>query len=682
MALAARPALVIAIAKRHGFPLQFGGSQRFMAARTSTGMSDEPVPLIHFDGRHRGLVLILLLLFVFCLALRLHGFSLPQWHAQLDGSPANEVLLGHPREIRADDWAAALCTIFAQREHDPAFAVFNENIGLGADMIVSPIKTPVRHYVTLFRPHLWGYFFGRDLGLAWHWWFLILGLFYSYFLCFFLVSGGRFFVALSGALLIAYSPFFQFKSAEYAEITIFAALVFVALVHVLFTRSRRQRVAGALILAWSVAGLALNFYPPSQLALGYLLIFLSAGFLLRHHAELRARGQWRHRLICLACGLGLAAVVVGTFVAQGWPILQIINHTVFPGQRFVTGGDYPCWRVFANNFFLQFFIPENLPGTNITEYGSFFFFFPVLAAWAAYRMWSCRQVDWLVGSTLLFCCALMLFAVVGFPSWLSAVTLMSKVPPNRSMVALGVANAVLLCAATASPQTKKPADVVLLVIIGGWGVFLLIMARSVAENVKSLAFWELVLSAAALTILAYGLLQERFKEGSIFALAVISIGATCWFNPLVRGGSVFLYRNSLAVRMRALSARDQKARWVTFGTMFYADYPRLLGLPALNGTHPYPQFALWSRFDPERRFVDQYNRYAHVWFTAVASDRITIDSPFLDQVRVSLPPTSPVLDEFRVRFFLVISPEDQFFDRLPQFSKIFSHGRVHIYQKR
>src|SRR5207249_4814417 len=198
---------------------------------------------------------------------------------------------------------------------------------------------------------------------------------------------------------------------------------------------------------------------------------------------------------------------------------------------------------------------------------------------------------WLGGSTLLFCCALMLFAVVGFPSWLSAVTLMSKVPPNRSMVALGVANALLLCAATASPQTKKPADVVLLVIIGGWGVFLLIMARSVAENVKSLAFWELVLSAAALTILAYGLLQERFKEGSIFAIAVISIGATCWFNPLVRGGSVFLYRNSLAVRMRALSARDQKARWVTFGTMFYADYPRLLGLPALNGTHPYPQFA-------------------------------------------------------------------------------------------
>jgi hypothetical protein len=644
-------------------------------------MSDEPVPLIRFDGRHRTLVLVLLALFGLCVGLRLHGFSLPQWHAQLDGSQAGEVLLGHPREIRADDWAAALCTIFAQREHHPPFTVFNENIGLGADMVVSPIKTPVRHYLTLFRPHLWGYFFGRDLGLAWHWWFLILGLFYSYFLCFFLVSGGRFFVALSGALLIAYSPFFQFKSAEYAEIAIFAALVFVALIQMLFTRSRGQRTVGVLILAWSAAGLVLNFYPPSQIALGYLLIFLSAGFVLRHRAELRAQGQWRDRLICLACGSGLAAVAVGVFVVQEWPILQIINHTVFPGQRFVTGGDYPCWRIFTNNFFLQFFLHENLPGTNISEYGSFFFFFPLLAAGAAYRMWRERQVDWLVVSIVLFSFALTTFAVVGFPAWLSAVTFMSKVPPNRSMVALGVANAVLLCAAAASPQTRKSGGAALLILMGGWGVFLLIVARSIAENYKNLGFGELVVPAAALTALAYGLLQQRLKEGSLFLLALISIGASCWFNPVVRGGSAFLYRNPLAAKMRALSARDHSARWVTFGNMFYADYPRLLGLPALNGTHPYPQFALWSRLDPERRFVEQYNRYAHVWFTA-AADRITIDSPFLDQVRVSLPPTAPILDEFGVKFFLVISPEDQFFDRLPQFSKIFSQGRVHLYRKR
>ncbi|HEX4665499.1 MAG TPA: hypothetical protein VH207_02775 [Chthoniobacterales bacterium] len=642
-------------------------------------MTDEPV--IRFDAPHRVLVLVLVGLFVVCVGLRLHGFSLPEWHEQLDGSPPNEVLLGQPRIIRMDDWAAALCTILAQRQARPAFPVWNKNIGLGANMVVNPIKTPVLHWVTIYRPHLWGYFFGRDFGLAWHWWTLLLGLFYSYFLFFRLVSGGRFFVAISGALLIACSPFFQFKSLEYAEIAIFAALLFVALSQILFTSSRRQQVVGGLLLAWSAGGLALNFYPASQISLGYLLIFITVGFLFRHRAVLREQDEWKHRIVCLAGGAGLAALAVAVFVVQGWPILQILNQTVFPGQRFVTGGDYPWWRIFANDFFLQFFLGDNLPGTNICEYGSFLFFFPVFAAWAVYQMWRERQVDFLILSLLLFCFALTTFAVAGFPAWLSAVTLMSKVPPNRSMVALGVANAALLCAMAASRQTKRRADSAPLVLVGCWIVFLFIMARSIAGNYGTLTVWQLAGPAVVLGFLAYGLLQERLKEGSLFLLALISIGASCWFNPLVRGGTAYLYRNPLATKMRALSAHDPGARWATFGTMFHPDYPRLLGLPAIDGTEPYPQFAFWARLDPEGRYFEEYNRYAHVWFTA-AENGIEIKSTYLDQVRVSLAPNDPILDPFDVRLFLVVSPEDQIFDRLPQLAKVFTWGRMHIYRKR
>lgn len=638
-------------------------------------------PLLHFDVRHRSLVFVLVGLFVVCLGLGLNGFSLPEWHEQLDGSPPNEVLIGRPRIIRMDDWAAALCTILAQREHDPAFPVFNENIGLGANMVVNPIKTPVLHYVTLFRPHLWGYFFGRDLGLAWHWWTLLLGLFYSYFLCFWLVSGGRFFVAISGALLIACSPFFQFKSLEYAEIAIFAALLFVTLIQILFTTSRRQQMIGGLLFAWSAGGLALNFYPASQISLGYLLIFLTVGFLLRHRATLRAQNQWKHRLVCLVGGAGLAALAVGVFVVQGWPILQILNQTVFPGQRFVTGGDYPAWRIFANDFFLQFFLRDNLPGTNISEYGSFLFFFPILAGWAAYRMWQEREVDFLIVSLLLICFGLTTFAIVGFSPWLSGITFMSKVPPNRSMVALGVANAALLCASAGSRQTRKRADPALLLFVGCWTVFLLAMARTIAANYTDLTFAQLVVPAVALGFLPFGLLQERLKEGSIFLLALISIGASCWFNPVVHGGTAYLYRNPLASRMRALSAHDPRARWATFGSMFHPDYPRALGLPAIDGTEPYPQFPFWARLDPEGRYFNEYNRYAHVWFTA-AKGGLQIKSTYLDQITVSLAPTDPILDRFDVRLFLVVSPEDQFFDRLPQLAKVFSWGRMHIYRKR
>ena len=137
-------------------------------------------------------------------------------------------------------------------------------------------------------------------------------------------------------------------------------------------------------------------------------------------------------------------------------------------------------------------------------------------------------------------------------------------------------------------------------------------------------------------------------------------------------------------------ARDQDARHFrgrsrgSLGHIWHDVSPglsALLALPAINGTEPYPQFDFWAQLDPKGRYFQEYNRYAHVWFTA-AENGIEIKSTYLDQVRVSLAPTDPILDHFDVRFFLVVSPEDQFFDRLPQLAKVFDWGRMHIYRKR
>ena len=641
----------------------------------------ERVYLLHFRGSHRVIAIILLCLFATGVSLHLHGFSLPRWHALLDDSSTDEVLLGQPRIVRMDDYSAALSSIFAQCQHRPAFPVFNNNIGLGANMVVNPIKTPVWHYITVFRPHLWGYFMGKDVGLAWHWWSLMLGLFYSYFLLLLLLTGGRSLVAVSGGVLIAYSPFFQYKSGEYGEIAIFAALLFVSLIQTLFSTSRRRRVAWALLLAWTVGGLALNFYPPSQIALGYLIVFLTVGYLWQHRLELVGLRDTRQRLACLVGAAALAGLAVGVFIIQGWQILQILSRTVFPGGRFVTGGDYPLWRIFVESYFLQFLIPDQLPGTNISEYGSFFFFFPLIAAWAGYVMAKKRRLDFVLLSMLAFCFVLTIFAAVGFPAWLSAITFMSKVPPNRSMVALGVANTILLCLTVDSTQIKRFQNPVLLVIVATWGLFLVFVARVLVQNYPSLSAHTLLWPAILFTLLGYGLLQRQVAKPSLLALALVSIATTIWFNPLVHGGSRYLYTNPVARKMRSLSAHDRNARWATFGPISYIDYPRLLGLPSLTGTDPYPQFELWKYLDPEKHFLESYNRYAHLWF-ATATDGLTISSPFLDQVKVALPPTDPVLDDFDVRLFFVIPPEDQVFDRLPQFSKVFANGRVSIYRKR
>jgi hypothetical protein len=296
-------------------------------------------------------------------------------------------------------------------------------------------------------------------------------------------------------------------------------------------------------------------------------------------------------------------------------------------------------------------------------------------------MWKNRQPNFVLLGTILFCSLLTIFAAVGFPAWLSGITFMSKVPPNRSMVAMGVANTVLLCLTVAQSRSSRLLSPGLLVTVGCWGLFLVLVARALMQNYPALSFQSLLWPAALFTVLAYGVLQRRFSRLSIVLLALVSLASTIWFNPLVRGGARYLFRNPVATKMRSLSAHDREARWTTFGPMYYIDYPRLLGLPALNGTDPYPQFDFWRRLDPQGRSMEAYNRYAHVWFST-GTDGIRITSPYLDQVKVTLSPDDPILDEFEVRFFFVVPPEDKIFDRSPQFSKVFANGQVSIYRKR
>src|SRR5436305_230306 len=84
-------------------------------------------------------------LFVLEVALGIHGYSMPEWHRWIDGSPAPEVLLGSPKSIRSDDWNLDLPLMLAQREHSPQFPVINRNIGFGYNML-APIQTPAAHW--------------------------------------------------------------------------------------------------------------------------------------------------------------------------------------------------------------------------------------------------------------------------------------------------------------------------------------------------------------------------------------------------------------------------------------------------------------------------------------------------------------------------------------------------------
>ena len=333
-------------------------------------------------------------------------------------------MLGAPQSIRSDDWAVEVPLMLAQVSHKPPFPVINTNIGYGANQL-APFKIPVWHVLTIFKPTTWGFFLGANTGLAWMWWSMVLGFFYTFFLLFMLISRNRFFLSMMGSLLLLFSPFFQFWSMHKSEIPIFMNLAFISFVYLTFGRGKKVILANGVLLGWFCGCFMLNFiYPAYQVSLAYLLVFMIGGFIASRYPELDLRKTGALRLAAFAISLAIVIFAAVLFYLDAQKVINILAETVYPGRRLSTGGDFEPWKLLSNTFLIHlyaFFLHGvNAPSVvgwanmdNICEYASFIFLFPVLIVVLITRCAAARKI--LDPLSLMIGCYITLILIYMFP---------------------------------------------------------------------------------------------------------------------------------------------------------------------------------------------------------------------------------------------------------------------------
>jgi hypothetical protein len=648
--------------------------------------------------------LALAILFAVGVAANLHGFSLAAWHAYIDDSPAKEVLLGEARPIRSDDWGVQIPLGLAQLSHDPPHPVVNSNIGWGQNML-APLQGPVAHGTALFRPSLWGYFAGADSGLAWMWWFELLGLIGVWSCVFAWVGRGRTALACAAALFLAYSPFLQYWSLNAAPGVIFAGLIALGSQLVLASRSRRGVVAGSALLAWAAGCLGLVLYPP------YVAVLVQVGILLGLAGAWSSRAVWgprrsgsggpslesdhgsETRLVGWRIGalVGVAVVVAAAgclFFFAARDTIELVGQTVYPGHRVATGGNLPYWRLFSSNLGLAWFAADYGPLHNICEAASFPLFFPVIGAALALRWWqSGRRPDPLALALTLYCCGIWVYQQWGLPDWLARVTLLGHASGSRTVLGTGLADVLLLVRFLSEPSRKDSSRAgrreAVAAIAAVWGAFLVAVAWRLASELPGVPFAPLCVAAAANAVVAYAVLATRRPALLMAGLASAAVLTTAWFNPLARGGSDYLRENELSSAILEIDeSLAGESVWVTYGSPKLPNLIWALGVRSLNGTHAAPQFDLWHALDPAGRYDHVYNRYAHVEFAAAPIDRARIQLRRHDTVRVTLSPLAPVLrDELGVTHLLLRArpPERAAFERWTGLEAVFATQRNSIY---
>jgi hypothetical protein len=252
--------------------------------------------------------------------------------------------------------------------------------------------------------------------------------------------------------------------------------------------------------------------------------------------------------------------------------------------------------------------------------------------------------------------ALVLHATTTMPAWLARASLWSLVPGHRSVIALGLAEVLLVARLLSrSPPTHGSLRVGLSL---AWGIVVSVLGVALSKELPDIRLAWVMVFALANAVIAWIALAPRWPWLGMAAVAAASCAVSAWFNPLVRNGSEVLRDNELA---RAVIEVDREHEgtsvWVAFANVGLANLFRAVGVHSINGVHPVPQLELWKKIDPGGVEVDEYNRYAHVVFGAAQSVEPTIMRRSTDAFRVLVNPASPALHELGVTHVMVDSPQ-------------------------
>ena len=611
---------------------------------------------------------ILTLLLLGLTAFGINGSSIGVYNQTFYGDKADpDLLAGHPRNIRSDEWLVNTQLTIAQGSDN--YHRTNENIGNGQDVSLLS-DAPYKEWSAVFKPHNLAFFvLPFDNAFAFKWWFpgFLLAL-SCYFFTLCLLPRQRMLAALLSTALF-FSPFVQwlylYGTIGSLAYCLFGATIFMKLLHE--TRRRMELVWG-LLLAYVTTCFALLLYPPFQIPVAIATAVFAIGYLLEQKSSL-TRKMLLQKLGYVFGALMIAGVIALTFLHTRSAVVESIQNTAYPGKRSVTvGGDFDFQHYFSSHLARQFLNDEqaahyrvkNLAPSHQSEASNFILLAPFLILPATilviYGYKKRQEIDWpLLLTTAMFVVFLAWLFSTGASKILNWITL-GQVPTYRVLIGtglLGIMQLVLVIRNLGKlPRTifrPKEAGIYATVIYA----FLIFLGyHALIRSPGFISEYKVWLLAIPIPIIIYLLLRRRFIL-ALAGFALFSIYSAAPVNPLYQGTGV-LRDNEVSRTIKALNAASP-GRWVITDDLALENMASLNGVGSISGVFAYPQPKLWQDIDPKND-ENIYNRYAHVIFTLDRNP--SVDQPTkltlmqTDYFQVNTEPCSDFLKEKGVHYVL------------------------------
>jgi hypothetical protein len=624
--------------------------------------------LIVFDRKTKVFLLLLVVLYFVMSFFDLHTSSIAIWDQMFGTEDPPSLLAGTPEGVRQDEWMVNTPSLIGQVQS--GMPLSNTAFGDGSVPII--LGFPVKDIGMILRPSLWPYFiFDIQRAFAFSWNFNIFFFIISTFLLLMILTKSSFWISVLGSIFIFLSGAMQWWSYWLGSYMIYLNGIFISIVFLLYGKHAKALLLSGVVFLICGYNFLVGLYPPWQVPLFYLYVAIIIGFVLQKGDFVSIKKK-----VWMRAGIGVAAILaLGIFAYHYYGLVKhtydILLNTSYPGRRTTNGGDLVKGKLFSE-FFGMYMTGGNCPQIwlNICEASNFIMFFPILFYCFGYYYIKLKKIDWVEILISIYIIVLLIWVLLGFPSFLSKISLMSMSPAYRSLPVLGVANCILLFYYLGNGNTEQKARFswIEFVILGiSVFIFVKVVATKINEATTDFFTPEQVMLASILITAAYLLIRYSYFRYSKIVLGVLLLGLTITnikVHPLTVGLSSLL-ENPLVKSTKEPYKSDPAARWAVFGNQKVANLLKVNGIKFFNGVKAVPILSDMKVLDSSGKDKFIYNRFAHIVLTTFINGKDSVrfklneNEVVNDNYSIYMDPCSPRLERLGVKYFVfTYKPQD------------------------
>ena len=545
--------------------------------------------------------------------LGLNSSSISLWKSFLLGDQPT-ALWGSGRAIRSDEWAIWTPMVFSQ----DALGYPAVNTAINATSVDPTLVAigglPARNLAVVFKPFYWGFlFFGLETGYSMMSLFRFAGLLIVSYLCAQQYTKGNRPLSAAAACLIALSPYVQWwYSQSICEVLLFPQMIVLCWIMALKEKGPWRQVRWGTAAAWCFGCFVMVVYPAWQIPAAYLMLAVLVLIVIRHRKEIHI-GFAARMLAPL-----LLSLILLFFIFRGsWDTLMNVRNSVYPGQRLYTGGNRPQ-NLFTGLFSLIFPFRFDIEGTNVCELSCFLSFAPAGIILAIVRRIRTKEKDPFAAILIGFVAVFGLLSLIRLPAWLTQATLLSQC--TRPAFIIGLCDLLLLIRTLAQKDRGWFSARSSLLIALGCTVLSIGMMYLSIDPPKVYLF--LLIPAALWSFwLIFSGVSRRLTAVTLCLLVVIG---GLFVNPVQKGFSEVQELPTVSlVRSAGLDPETTviavEAGWPIPNSLLLAGYK------VLDSTQPYADPDRWAAIDPDRKWMNVYNRLCN--FSLTVSDETDLQLP-------------------------------------------------------